>query len=62
MFTIIDGGFNFTINELVTLDFSWLFMFCSTVTMNVILTIRKFVKLCNKDNKKDDKNNVKKWR
>jgi len=51
MFTLINGGFNLTINELVTLDFSWLFMFCSVVTMNILLIIRKIVNWGNKDTK-----------
>lgn len=53
MFTLLEGGFNLTVNELVTLDFSWLFMFCVMVTMNVCLTIRKFVNWCKKESEKE---------
>ena len=65
MFTLIDGGFNLFIEEVVNLDLSWLTMFISMVIMNVLLLIRKFVKLCNResqamDNIRRDKEDSKK--
>jgi len=41
MFTLIDGGFNLFIQEVVNVDLSWLTMFVSMVVMNVLLTIRR---------------------
>ena len=52
MFTLIDGGFTFAMNELVTLDFSWLFCFCTMVSLNILSIIRRIYKWGNrKDNK-----------
>jgi hypothetical protein len=42
MFTLIDGGFNLFIEEVINVDLSWLTMFISMVILNVLLTIRRF--------------------
>jgi len=49
MFTMIDGGFQVTVNELVTMNLSWLFMFCSVVSANCIFFVIKII------------NKLKKW-
>ena len=43
MFNLIDGGFTFTIKELFTMDFSWLFTSCFLATTNVVMAITMFV-------------------
>ena len=39
MFTLIDGGFNLFIEEVINIDLSWLTTTVSLVIMNVLLTI-----------------------
>ena len=44
MFQMIDGGFQFVIQGLFTMDLSWLFCFCSLSATNVVLGVVKLVK------------------
>jgi hypothetical protein len=39
MFSLIEGGFAFTIKDLFTMDFSWLFASCFLATTNVVTMI-----------------------
>ena len=41
MFTLIDGGFNIFIEDLIDLDLSWKIMFITMVIFNVSMIIRR---------------------
>jgi len=49
MITFIDGGFQVAVKDLLTMDLSWLFMFCSLVTANCLMFVSK---VCNKIKRK----------
>ena len=44
MFSAIDGCFQFAINGLFTMDLSWLFMFGSAITTNMVILATKCAK------------------
>ncbi len=46
MFTMIDGGFNLFIEEIMNIDISWFATTIFFVVMNVLLTIRRFKVWC----------------
>jgi len=41
MFSAIDGGFQFIIKGLFTMDLSWLFMFGASTSAHIVLAIAK---------------------
>lgn len=43
MFSTIDGGFQFAIQGLFTMDLSWLFMSCLMFVFNIVFLIKKCV-------------------
>jgi len=43
MFTLIDGGFQIVIKDLLTMDFSWLFTSCLLATTNVVMIVTTLV-------------------
>ena len=48
MFSAIDGGFQFVIKGLFTMDLSWLFMFCFSVSGHFALLIKHVCGYINK--------------
>lgn len=53
MFETIDGGFQFAIQGLFTMDISWFFMFCSLSASNIVIGV---VKLGKKIKNRDKEN------
>ncbi len=39
MFSSIDGGFRFAITNLLTMDLSWFFMFCSITVVDIVIAL-----------------------
>jgi len=60
MFSLIDGGFNLYIEEIVNTDISWLTTTVSLVAMNILLTIRRFGVWCKQIQKATDKKTAEK--
>ena len=46
MFELIEGGFNFYVNEMIDWDISWFATTIILVVMNVILAVRRFGVWC----------------
>ncbi len=54
MFTNIDGGFQFAIQGLFTMDISWFFMFCLLSSINIVLFVAKLGKKIKNRNKENE--------
>ncbi len=54
MFTSIDGGFQFAIQGLFTMDLSWLFCFCTLSASNIVLFAVKLGKKIKDKRNKDE--------